>query len=284
MIIVSGPTGIGKSKFALDLAKLLNGVIINSDSIQVYKDLRILSSRPSQKEEKIIEHYLYGFLNINEKFSVGKWLELLNKTLENIKKNNKIPILVGGTGLYIQAAIRGISPIPEIRDEIKKEGKLLMKKIGVDKFKTYLEKIDPDYVKSKNDVQRLLRTYNVFFSTGKTLTEWHKLPNHGGVNRKIFSILLSSDRSNIYRRCDERFDLMMHNGAMQEAKKIWNLNLDRTLSPLKSLGLRRLLEYFDGQLCLEEAIRLSKRDTRHYVKRQITWLKHNFNSNFTINL
>jgi tRNA dimethylallyltransferase len=252
--------------------------------MQVYKDLRILSSRPRYLEEKIIEHYLYGFLNINEEFSVGRWLELLNKTLEKIKNNNKIGILVGGTGLYIQAAIRGISPIPKIKNEIKKEGQLLIKKIGIEKFKKFLENIDPEYIYQNNDVQRLLRSYNVYFSTGKTLTEWHKMPNLGSVNRKIFSILLSSDRTNIYRNCDKRFDLMMSNGGLMEAKKIWQHNFDRNLSPLKSLGLRRLLEYFDGKLTLQEAIRTSKRDTRHYVKRQITWFKHNFNANIIINL
>ena len=252
--------------------------------MQVYKDLRILSSRPGYLEEKIIEHYLYGFLNINEEFSVGRWLELLKKTLEKIKNNNKIGILVGGTGLYIQAAIRGISPIPKIKNEIKKEGQLLINKIGIKKFKKLLENIDPEYINLNNDVQRLLRSYNVYFSTGKTLTEWHKIPNQGSVNRKIFSILLSSDRTNIYRNCDKRFDLMMSNGGLMEAKKIWQHNFDRNLSPLKSLGLRRLLEYFDGKLTLQEAIRMSKRDTRHYVKRQITWFKHNFNSNIIINL
>ncbi len=227
---------------------------------------------------------MYGFLNIQEDFSVGKWLALLNKTLENIKNQNKIAILVGGTGLYIQAAIRGISPIPKIKNEIKKEGRLLINEIGISRFKKFLEKLDPEYIKLNNDVQRLLRSYNVYYSTGKTLTEWHKMPNQGAVNRRIFSILLSSDRSNIYKKCDERFDLMISNGGLMEAKKIWQYNLDRNISPLKSLGLRRLLEYFDGHLTLEEAIRITKRDTRHYVKRQITWFKHNFNSNIIINL
>ena len=145
------------------MAGLLNGAIINSDSIQVYKNLNILSAMPSFEDQKNIDHYLYGFQKINESFSVGKWLELLHKTLDEIKNKNKIGILVGGTGLYIQAATNGISPIPDIEEKVKKEGKELLQKLGFNNFKRLVERIDPNYINKNYDTQRLLRSYNVFF-------------------------------------------------------------------------------------------------------------------------
>ncbi len=279
LVIIAGPTGVGKSEFAFNLAQNINGSIINADAIQVYRELKIMSARPDTKLENMLDHYLYGFQRINHYFSVGNWLNLVHKVLAKIDKNNKIGILVGGSGLYINAAKYGITPVPTIEKNVKEDSKQLFEKIGINEFRNLICNIDSNFSSKSYDKQRLLRAHSVFISTGKTLTEWHKLPNEGMVKRKIISILLTSDRKKIYKTCNLRFDNMISLGGLDEVKEIWKKNFDRSLSGLKSLGVRRLLDHFDRKISLNDAIELSKKDTRNYVKRQITWFKHNYVTN-----
>ena len=284
LIIIAGPTGIGKSKFAIKLAEKINGIIINSDSIQVYKNIKIISSQPSVEDMKGVKHFLYGFKDINENFSVGSWLELVSKILKSCEVKNKIPIIVGGTGLYLNAITNGLAPIPNIDEKIKNNTNNLFKKIGIYEFREMVKKIDPAFFSKNQDKQRLIRAYNVFHATGKKISQWHKLKPKNKIKRKIYSILLSSEKTKVYNTCDNRFDRFLKEGGLDEVRKIWEQNINRSLTGVKALGVRWLLEFYDGRISLNNAINLSKRDTRRYVKRQNTWFKNNFDKNIKFEL
>ena len=284
LIIIAGPTGIGKSYFAIKLALEINGVIVNADSIQVYKNLKIMSSQPSIKDLKTVHHFLYSFREIDENYSVGDWLNSLNRVLVGIKAKKKLPILVGGTGMYIDAAINGLSDIPKINEKVKLNTNIMFETLGINKFREIVSKIDPVYCCQNKDKQRLIRAYNVYLSTGKTLTDWHNSKSIKGINRKIFSILLNKERNENYKNCDNRFEEFIKSGGLDEVRSFWEKKIERTLSSAKALGIKRFLEFYDGKISLKYAMECSKRDTRRYVKRQNTWFKNNFVHNIKIDL
>ena len=174
IVVISGPTGIGKSNLALSLAKKINGVIINADSMQIYKELKIISSQPSNTDKKVVSHELYSIRSIYQSFSVMDWLELVEKKLVEILNKNKVPIIVGGTGLYIKSAINGISKIPKVDKEVFDNCLKLFEKIGIIEFKKLVKKIDKNFVIKNIDKQRLIRAYSVYLQTGKAISEWHK--------------------------------------------------------------------------------------------------------------
>ena len=284
LIVIAGPTAVGKSNIALQLAKKINGVILNADSVQVYKDLEILSARPNLKIMKLIPHYLYGFVDSSINFSVADWLSKLKQKLIDIKKNKQIPILVGGSGLYLNAAINGLAPIPVISQNIKDRSLLILNEIGIDKFRDLIYEIDPIFSNKINDKHRLLRAHSVFLQTNKNLTFWHSQKREGMVSNTISSFLISVNRELLYKNCDARFNQMLVNGGLAEVEEIRNKNINRSLPIMKSLGVKWLLSYLDGQLNYEDAVRLSMRDTRNYAKRQLTWFKHNYIPKKIINL
>ena len=276
LFIIAGPTCVGKSFVAMKLAKKINGVLINADSVQVYEDLKLLSARPSEEDMQQIPHFLYGYVKSQKNYSIADWLQRLSKVLLNVEKLKKTAILVGGSGLYLNAVINGLAPIPRIREEIKKESLLKLNKIGIDSFKELNFKIDPKFVVKNPDKHRLLRLYGVFLQTKKNMTFWYEKPRQGATKKNIYSFLINLDRKLIYKRCELRFDNMLEKGALEEVKKIHDTNIDRSLPIAKSLGVKWLLSYLDKKISFEEAVRLSKRDTRRYVKRQITWFSHNY--------
>ena len=284
MIIIAGPTGVGKSKIAIELAKEVNGVLINADSVQVYRDLSLLSARPSKIDIQKVPHFLYGYVNFNINYSVLDWLVELEKTLIKIDLKNKIPILVGGSGLYINAVINGLVKIPEISKNIKNKSLVKLNEYGINKFRQINYKIDPSYVQNNHDKHRLLRAYGIFLQTKKNISYWHKQPRIKNINKNIYSFLIKAERKVIYEKCETRFDNMLANGAIEEVKKLHSINIDRSLPISKCLGVKWLLNYLDNKILYEDAIRLSKRDTRRYVKRQFTWFNHNYISYKTINL
>ncbi len=284
LIIIAGPTCVGKSMLAIKLAREINGVLINADSVQVYKDLNLLSARPTEKDMRLIPHYLYGYVKSRINFSVAEWLEHLNKVLDDINKNKKIAILVGGSGLYLNAVINGLAPIPKLTKEIKTQSLLKLNEIGIDKFREINLNIDPQFIYINHDRHRLLRAYGVFLQTNKNMSYWHKKPREGAVKKKIYSFLINLERNSVYERCELRFDNMIEKGALEEVKKLYNSNIDRSLPIAKSLGVKWLLSYLDKKISFEEAVRLSKRDTRRYVKRQITWFTNNYIPYKTINI
>ena len=276
LIIIAGPTCVGKSFIAMELAKKINGVLINADSVQVYEDLKLLSARPSEEDMRQIPHFLYGYVKSQKNNSIADWLRRLHKVLLDIQKIKKIAILVGGSGLYINAVINGLAPIPRLREEIKKKSLFKLNEIGIDSFKEINLNIDPDFVEKNHDKHRLLRSYGVFLQTKRNMTYWYQKPRQGAIKKNIYNFLINSERKLIYKRCELRFDNMLEKGALEEVRKIHDSNIDRSLPVARSLGVKWLLNYLDKKISFEEAVRLSKRDTRRYVKRQITWFNHNF--------
>ena len=276
LVIIAGPTCVGKSLIAMKLAKKINGVLINADSVQVYEDLKLLSARPTEKDMHQVPHFLYGYVKSEINYSIADWLQKLHEVLDNIKKIKKTAILVGGSGLYLNSVINGLAPIPRLKEEIKKESLLKLNEIGIDNFKEINFNIDPKFVTKNCDKHRLLRSYGVFLQTNKNMTYWFKKPRQGAIKKKIYSFLINLERDLIYRRCELRFDNMLKEGALEEVKKIHESNIDRSLPVAKCLGVKWLLSYLDKKISFEEAIKLSKRDTRRYVKRQITWFSHNY--------
>ena len=276
LIIIAGPTCVGKSFIAMELAKKINGVLINADSVQVYEDLKLLSARPSEEDMRQIPHFLYGYVKSQKNNSIADWLRRLHKVLLDIQKIKKIAILVGGSGLYINAVINGLAPIPRLREEIKKKSLFKLNEIGIDSFKEINLNIDPEFVEKNHDKHRLLRSYGVFLQTKRNMTYWYQKPRQGAIKKNIYNFLINSERKLIYKRCELRFDNMLEKGALEEVRKIHDSNIDRSLPVARSLGVKWLLNYLDKKISFEEAVRLSKRDTRRYVKRQITWFNHNF--------
>ncbi len=276
LIIIAGPTCVGKSLIAMELAKKINGVLINSDSVQVYEDLRLLSARPSEEDMRQIPHFLYGYVKSQKNYSIVDWLQRLSKVLLDVEKIKKTAILVGGSGLYLNAVINGLAPIPRLKDEFKKKSLIKLNEIGIGSFKELNFNIDPKFVTKNFDKNRLLRLYGVFLQTNKNMTYWHNKPRQGAIKKNIFSFLINLERKLIYKRCELRFDNMLQKGALEEVKKLHQSNIDRSLPVAKCLGVKWLLIYLDKKISLEDAVRLSKRDTRRFVKRQITWFTHNY--------
>ena len=284
IIIISGPTGVGKSNLALSLAKKINGVIINADSMQIYKELKIISSQPSNRDKKIVSHELYSVRSIGQSFSVMDWLELVEKKLIEILNKNKVPIIVGGTGLYIKSAINGISKIPKVDKEVFDNCLKLFEKIGIIEFKKLVKKIDENFIIKNIDKQRLIRAYSVYLQTGKAISEWHKSSEMFKIYNTFFSILLEQEREKNYKNCENRFDEFIEKGAIEEIRYLKEKKIDRSLPGFKCLGVNWILKYLDKEISLNDAIVLSKRDTRRYVKRQLTWFRHNFNPDLILRI
>ena len=284
IIIISGPTGIGKSKIAISLAKKINGVIINADSMQIYKELKIISSQPSDRDKKEISHELYGIRSIDQNFSVMDWLGLVEKKLDLIFNKNKIPIIVGGTGLYIKSAINGISKIPKVDRGVFEDCIKIFEKIGILEFRKLVKEIDKDFILKNIDKQRLIRAYSVYLQTGKSISEWYKSCKINKIYNTFFSILLEQEREKNYQNCEKRFDEFINNGAIEEVQFLKDRNFDRSLSGFKCLGVNWILKYLEKEISLVDAIILSKRDTRRYVKRQLTWFRHNFNPDLVLRI
>ena len=284
IIIISGPTGIGKSKLAISLAKKINGVIINADSMQIYKELKIISSQPIDSDKKIVSHELYSIRSIYQKFSVMDWLALVEEKLDEIFNKNKIPIIVGGTGLYIKSAINGISKIPKVDKAIFENCSKLFEKIGTLEFKKLVEEIDKDFTSKNIDKQRLIRAYSVYLQTGKSISEWYKSSKVSKIYNTFFSILLEQEREKNYQNCEKRFDEFINKGAIEEVKILKDKNFDRNLPGFKCLGVNWIIKYLEKEISLEDAVLLSKRDTRRYVKRQLTWFRHNFNPDLILKI
>ncbi len=276
LIIIAGPTCVGKSMLGMKLAKKINGVLVNADSVQVYEDIKLLSARPTEDEMDQVPHFLYGYVKSHINYSIADWLQQLSEVLDNLKKLRKTAILVGGSGLYLNAVINGLAPIPKLKEETKIKSLLKLNEIGFENFKKFNLKIDPKFVSKNQDKHRLLRSYGVFLQTKKNMSYWHKKPRTGAVKKNIYSFLINLERKLIYKRCEFRFDYMLENGAIEEVKKLYESNIDRTLPISKCLGVKWLLSYLDKNISFEEAVSLSKRDTRRYVKRQITWFANNF--------
>ena len=273
IILIAGPTGSGKSEIAIRLAKKINGEIINADSMQVYKEIKILSARP----EKIynITHYLYGNISIKQNFSAGEWLKKVKLNLNKILNKKKIPVFVGGTGLYFKLLTEGISDIPKIPDSIRAKARRLNKKLGNDKFYNLLIKLDP-LVENKikqNDTHRLIRAYEVIVFTKKSLIEWQKTNKNDFSNYRFIKIYINPENNFLYKLLRLRLKKMFELNAVDEVKKFYKLKVDKTLPANKILGLEEIKKYLDKKISIEKAFEETFIRTRRYVKRQRTWFR-----------
>ena len=281
VFVIFGPTASGKSDLAKQIATKLESPIINFDSLQVYQQLRILSSRPSSQDERLIDHRLYGIIDGNENCTVAKWLKLAKIEVETCWKEKRIPILVGGTGLYLKGLMQGISHIPDISDStIKNTDDSFVKNGANYLYKVLLEHNKNTKIK-ETDTQRLKRSYSLLMETGHSLEEWQVKPEKifENVNYKI--ILLNEDRSTIYEKAKIRFSAMIDNGAIEEVENLRKEEIDPNRSIMKAIGVREISKYLDNKYSLDDCKEETVQKTRNYIKRQQTWIKSN---NITSNI
>lgn len=285
IIIIAGPTASGKSSLAIDIAKMVNGVIINADSMQVYKDTPTISACPSEKDKKEVEHRLYEIYDSSHHGTVNQWLNRVKIEIEDIWSQNKTPIVTGGTGMYINILKDGMSPIPETSENVKLQTQKLLDEIGVNGIHEKLIEIDPIMAGklSPNDTTRVRRAYEVFTSTGKSLSDWHKEEQIKVFKDAKFQVIkILPERDELYKRCDLRFEIMLENNALDEIIKLNEKNLDKNLPAMKAIGVPPLLDFINGKLSKSEAIEKGKTQTRQYAKRQITWFKNQLDADIII--
>tara|TARA_B100001063_G_scaffold245135_1_gene279894 strand:- start:58 stop:966 length:909 start_codon:yes stop_codon:yes gene_type:complete len=273
IFLIYGPTASGKSEFAIKLAKKINGEIINADSMQIYKELKILSARPFKKDYQNIKHHLYGFQSVKKNFSTGDWLKLIDKKIIDLRKKKKIPILVGGTGLYFKSLTEGLVNIPNIPIQFRKKIRSLHLKLGQKKFFTNLVKLDPLVIKKINssDTQRSIRAYEVKLFTKKSMYEWFKDTKSKYEKADFYKIYIDFPRKDLLKKIETRANEMVKNGAIQEVKKFLKLRVSKNKSASKAIGINEVQEYLVKKIKKEEVIEKISIKTRQYAKRQSTW-------------
>ena len=284
IILISGPTASGKSNFAIKLAKKINGEIINADSMQVYKVLKILSARPDPKNYQKIKHHLYGFQNVKKNFSTGDWIKLAVKKINELKKRKKIPIFVGGTGLYFKALTDGLVNIPSIPIRSRNKIRILQETLGQKKFYQKLLKLD---LKSKNkinstDVQRSIRAYEVKLFTKTSLHDWFKKTKSFFKQDEFFKIYIDYPRKDLIRRIEKRTEQMIKMGAIKEVKRFIKLKIKKDNSVNKAIGINEIKEFLNQEKELSDIKEKISIKTRQYAKRQSTWARGNMISWFKL--
>ncbi len=277
IILISGPTASGKSSFAIKVAKRVDGEIINADSMQVYKQLKILSARPDPKQYQKIRHHLYGFHDAKKNFSTGDWLKLVNKKIKNVQRRKRTPIFVGGTGLYFKALTDGLVKIPNISVKLRNQTRNIQKKFGQKKFYQKLLKLDPS-VKGKikpSDTQRSIRAYEVKKFTKKSLYEWFKKTKSNFLEADFFKVYIDYPRQELIERINLRTEEMIKNGAIKEVKNFIKLKVRKDKSVNKAIGVMEIKDYLDKKKDLEQIKEKIAIKTRQYAKRQSTWARGN---------
>jgi tRNA dimethylallyltransferase len=276
-VLIAGPTASGKSALALVLARKAGGVVINTDSMQVYRDLRVLTARPSSDEEAEVPHRLYGHVDAGVNFSAGAWVADAADVLEQARAEKRLPIFVGGSGLYFKALTRGLSAVPPIPTEVREAVRTRLERDGVEALHAELSRRDAlsaERLKPR-DRTRVARALEVIEATGRSLPDWHRegppplLPE--GTFRALF---LSPERDALYARIDARFETMLANGALQEVEQLAARQLDPLLPAMKAHGMPALIRHLRGEITRDEASEIGRADTRHYAKRQFTWFRH----------
>ena len=273
VILLAGPTASGKSKLAIKLARYYKGEIINADSMQVYKEFSVLSSRPSKSDTKKIKHHLYGIFSVKKYFSTGEWLILAKKKIKQCIKSNKTPILVGGTGLYFNAITKGISKIPNIDSNLRNNIRNLHNKIGQKNFYEKLISIDPisKNMISATDTQRTLRAYEVKMFTNKSIYEWISNTKSDFLDFDIRKIFINIPKDKLLKNIFERTKLMFEKKCIQEVKDFLKLRIDKSLSANKIIGVREIEGYLTGSMSMDTVFDIVNIRTRQYAKRQNTW-------------
>ncbi len=277
IILIYGPTASGKSSFAVNLAKKIDGEIVNADSMQVYKDLKVLSARPLKKEYNKIKHHLYGFQSVKKNFSTGDWLKLVKEKIKDIKKRKKTPILVGGTGLYFKALTNGLVNIPNIPIKYRENIRSLHKKIGSKNFFYKLIKLDPiskSFI-NPSDTQRLIRAYEVKSFTKKSIYEWFRNTKSDFEKKDFYKIYIDFPRTDLINRINIRSKYMIDNGAILEVKKFINLKVPKGKTASKAIGIEEIRSFLQKKTEKSDLIEKISIKTRQYAKRQTTWGRGN---------
>jgi tRNA dimethylallyltransferase len=276
-ILLAGPTTSGKSALALKLAQAHGGVIINADSMQVYRDLRIITARPTPAEEATVPHRLYGHVDAAENYSVGRWCVDAAAVLKEAERSGRRPILVGGTGLYFKALTQGLAAVPPVPGEVRATVRTRLRDEGIAPLYEELRKRDPASAERlmPGDRSRITRALEVVLATGRSLTDWHRDGMKPAVDvARAITIFLKVEREELYRRINARFDAMLAAGALEEVRMLAARGLDPTLPAMKAHGVPWLIRHLNGEISLDEAAEGGKRDTRRYTKRQGTWFRH----------
>ena len=276
-VLIAGPTAGGKSALALALAEAAGGMIVNADSMQVYRDLRVLTARPAREEEAVAPHRLYGHIDAAVNFSAGAWVADAAKVLAEARAQNRLPIFTGGSGLYFKALTQGLSAVPPIPPEVREDVRARLQRDGVEALHAQLKQRDPasaERLKPRDRI-RIARALEVVEATGRSLTDWHRdglpplLPPEA-----FIAVFLEPERDELYARIDARFDAMLKAGALEEVATLAARRLDPLLPAMKAHGVPALIRHLEGEITLEEAAVIGRADTRHYAKRQFTWFRH----------
>jgi len=277
VVLILGPTASGKSGLAVAIAEQFDGVVINADSMQVYRDLRLLTARPDADMEARVPHRLYGTMDAAQACSAARWATLAKQEIDLALSKGRLPVVVGGSGLYVQALVKGFSPIPDVAPIHRQRAQSMLKKQGPEKFHAKLTERDPEMAARLNpgDSQRLVRAMEVWFATDKPLSWWQKQPPEAPLlDQPALTIALMPERARLYDRCNLRFEAMVREGAVDEVKALMARGLDPDLPAMKALGVPQLAAALRGNLLLEQAVADAQMQTRRYAKRQMTWLRH----------
>lgn len=289
VLVIAGPTASGKSGLALDLALQENGVIINADSVQLYRGLPILSAKPSKEDCARAPHALYATLNPNEQATAATWRDLALSEISKTHAAGKLPIIVGGTGFYLKALLEGMSPLPDVDEKYRAAATAEQIKRGNPGFHEFLAAQDPETAAKLDpfNTQRLVRAYEVLLATGKGLASWQAAPPIAPPADLSFqTVFLAPPRETLYRSCDDRLEKMLSMGALDEVRALKEKIDEGSVPPAatitKALGYHPLATHLNSEITLDEAQDIARRDTRHYAKRQVTWFKHQFKAAFTL--
>ena len=280
VILLAGPTASGKSKLAIKLARHFNSEIINADSMQIYKEISILTSRPDPQDTKIVKHHLYGFNSVRKKFSTGHWLKMVLKKIEEQWEKGRMPIIVGGTGLYFKALTDGLVKIPDIPNSVRSKVRKLHKKMGQKKFFIKLIKLDPLAKRFvlPSDTQRSMRAYEVKKFTKKSLFEFAKETKSNFSNNTFKKLFINIPRELLHKKIDKRVEKMFNDYVVDEVKKFYKMKINEELSSNKIIGIKEIKDYLQGNITLIKAKELIAQKTRQYAKRQFTWARGHMKS------
>ena len=277
-ILIAGPTASGKSRAALELARRLGGVIVNADAMQVYAELKVLTSRPGPEEERLAPHRLFGHVAAADAYSAARWLEDARNALAEAWGQGRAAILVGGTGLYFRSLEQGLSAIPRVPSEIRSKWRQALAERGPEALHGELGTLAPEEARRlrPSDGQRIARALEVLEATGEPLGAHHgrALASSALAGAEVTRLAIMPDRDVLYRRCDERFGRMLGEGALDEVRRLTALKLDPALPAMRAIGVAALARHLSGDIDLDEAVAIARRDTRRYAKRQLTWLRH----------
>ncbi len=277
VLIIAGPTASGKSSLAIAAAQALNGVVLNCDSMQIYKDIPIIAATPNAWEKAQVEHRLFEFYDVTKRGNVVEWLELCVAEIQKLWTEGRLPVVVGGTGMYIDALINGITPIPEVNPEVRQNLRMRLQNEGLIRLYAELKEKDAEIAKklSPNDKTRIVRALEIIETTGKKVSEWYKTPLIKKLPEADFTVVkIVPSIEVIEQRCRERLDKMVELGALDEIAELVRRGIDETLPAMKALGVPELSRVVKGEMLLDKALELAKLHTRQYAKRQRTWLRN----------